>query len=271
MNLGGKDKSHLDSSGRLKSTLQVNRKGMTMTFSVMGLCEKTGKIGWARTTVSTRPTNKSFAPIGLNPYTNHGALIIPQAFWHPTMGYQVAKLLSAGHSFADLKPLLEEFDSNFSYRQLGILKVSGEVFVHTGKNTAPYSGHVIGKGFLVMANCMSSEKPIKAMAEAYEKSEGEDLDERLMLAIEAGRDAGGQADRQGNHLPELSAILRVYAKDPAEELDFRVDFDIAAVAKLRRLLMHLKPLGSYYRLMFEDPQKYIQEPRYPMEIFRKQI
>ena len=242
-----------------------------MTFTIMGLCEKTGKIGMVRTTVSTRPTNKIPFAIGLTPYTGDGTLIVPQAFWHPMLGYEVIKLLNAGHSFNELKSKLGEFDSNFSYRQLGILKTSGEIFVHTGGNAAPYASHVIGKGFLVIANCMAGEKPIKAMAEAYEKSEGQDLDKRLLRAIEAGRDAGGQVDRNGNHLPELFAMLRVYAKNPTEELDFRVDFDIAAVAKLRRLLTHLKPLIPYYRLMYENPQKYIQEPRYPMEIFKNQI
>ena len=78
-------------------------------------------------------------------------------------------------------------------------------------------------------------------------------------------------DRKGNHLPELFAMIRVFAKDPVVEIDLRVDFDVAAVAKLRRLLNNLKPFIPYYRLMFENPQKYIEEPRHPVELFKKQI
>jgi hypothetical protein len=99
------------------------------------------------------------------------------------------------------------------------------------------------------------------MKVTQDSGEDKDLDKPLMLAIIAGRDAGGQADKDGNHLPGISAILWVYAKNSAEEIDLRVDFNIAAVAKLRGLLTHLKPLNQYYRSVFENPQKYIEESR----------
>ena len=48
---------------------------------------------------------------------------------------------------------------------------------------------------------MVGERTVAAIVEAYENSRSEELAERLVRAIEAGRDAGGQ--HEGQHLAAL--------------------------------------------------------------------
>ncbi|MEE7493453.1 DUF1028 domain-containing protein [Methylobacterium oryzae] len=71
---------------------------------------------------------------------------------------------------------------------------------------------------------------IDAMAQAFEDSAAQDLDERLMRALEAGDAAGG--DRRGKQ----SAALKIVAGEDYPLLDLRVDEHAQPVAELRRVL-----------------------------------
>ena len=94
---------------------------------------------------------------------------------------------------------------------------------------------------------------VLAMAEAFQRSEGQDLAERLMRTLETGMAAGGQVFK-GQHLPEYASSLAVYdGKCPYPAVDLRVDFDLDAVRKLRRLLTHIT--GSRADKYFEVLRK----------------
>jgi uncharacterized Ntn-hydrolase superfamily protein len=68
------------------------------------------------------------------------------------------------------------------------------------------------------------------MESAFQGSAGCDLAERLMLALDAGQEAGG--DKRGRQ----SAALKVYAGEEYAVLDLRVDEHTHPVAELRRVL-----------------------------------
>ena len=80
------------------------------------------------------------------------------------------------------------------------------------------------------------------------------LEERLLLAIEAGRDAGGQAAADGAHLAERSAALIVQGEDIVEDLNLRVDAHDDAVTELRRVYAAYAPYLPYYALRARDPE-----------------
>jgi uncharacterized Ntn-hydrolase superfamily protein len=75
------------------------------------------------------------------------------------------------------------------------------------------------------------------------KSSDAPLEERLIIALEGGRDGGGQATN-GIHRPERSAWLRVVDRGDVPEIDLRVDLHTDTVAELRRLFTYLKQDGK---------------------------
>ena len=100
-----------------------------------------------------------------------------------------------------------------------------------------------------MGKYLANERVAKEMAEAFESSVDECLEERLMRAIEAGRDTGGQVKGLQN-----AAALKVCDWDVLPLVDLRVDWDDGdAVAELRRLLEMYKPLIPFYSLRLKDP------------------
>jgi uncharacterized Ntn-hydrolase superfamily protein len=79
--------------------------------------------------------------------------------------------------------------------------------------------------------------------------------ETKKYAIEAGRDAGGQAGPKGVHYAERSAVLRILNYACCPELDLRVDIHPDAVVELRRLFEIYEPCVPFNRLRAEDPAK----------------
>jgi uncharacterized Ntn-hydrolase superfamily protein len=85
------------------------------------------------------------------------------------------------------------------------------------------------------------------MAQAYRASEKEDLADRLVRALEAGRDAGGQV--AGQH----SAALLVVNKKSYAWVDLRADEHDEPIGELRRLYMLYVPLIPYYDTRPSNP------------------
>ena len=65
----------------------------------------------------------------------------------------------------------------------------------TGAKNLDWKGHIAQKHFVAMGNYLISERVVKDMAEAFQASADEVLEERLMRALEAGKAAGGREGR----------------------------------------------------------------------------
>jgi len=115
-------------------------------------------------------------------------------------------------------------------RQLGIVDHEGRVAAYTGERCIPWAGHLIGGGYVCLGNILEGEDVVKAMATAFERSGGDPLYERLMLALEGGEQAGG--DRRGRQ----AAGIEVLAEEEYALCDLRVDDHPDPVAELRRVL-----------------------------------
>ena len=81
----------------------------------------------------------------------------------------------------------------------------------------------------------------------------EDLDSRLLAALEAGREAGGCAGRRGS-MPARSAALVCWNLRDFNEIDLRVDLHLDAVGELRRLHDDTKPTIAYYDERGRNPR-----------------
>ncbi|MBB3084761.1 DUF1028 domain-containing protein [Geodermatophilus sabuli] len=119
-------------------------------------------------------------------------------------------------------------------RQVAVLDPAGRVAADTGRGSFPVSGHLLGDGMSVQGNMLASPEVLPAMARAFTAARG-DLPDRLLAALTAGQDAGG--DVRGRQ----SAALLVVSGSPATDeddgvrMDLRVDDSGAPVAQLRML------------------------------------
>jgi uncharacterized Ntn-hydrolase superfamily protein len=207
-----------------------------MTFSIIARCNRTGMFGIG---IATRPM-----AIGAKcPFlrASVGGLVV-QANGDPRLGPLGLRLLEMGYSAEKVLAEIASSDGaqNMTWRQMAVVDKDARTAVHTGSNNEPWAGHVLGKGFVALGNRLTSERTASAMGQAYEKSEGEELAERLVLALEAGRDAGGQV--AGQH----SAALLVVNKKSYAWVDLRADEHDEPIGELRRLYGLYIPLIPYY-------------------------
>ena len=218
-----------------------------MTFTAIGACPETGRLGIGIATYS-------LGVGGYCPFFERGvAALSTQAFANPALGPQAVAALRQTSDPERVLVQLAESDTGFDWRQVVIAAADGRIAAHTGPNTRPWSGHITGEGFAVFGNVLAGEATVQAMAAAWRERPGKDLPERLLAAIEAGRDAGGQAAPDGTHLPERSAALIVRGADIVEDIDLRVDLHDDAVGELRRLWDTYRIYLPYYALRARSP------------------
>tara|TARA_B100000989_G_C19531512_1_gene470234 strand:- start:6248 stop:6967 length:720 start_codon:yes stop_codon:yes gene_type:complete len=219
-----------------------------MTYTVIAKCEENGCLGVAIATYS-------IAVGGYCPFfLRNRAVLSTQAFANPALGPLAIEALSNGRSPTNTILELSASDPDFDYRQVGIIDQEGSVGMHTGAECRNWAGHEILKGAAIFGNVLASHKTIEAMVKTFEKSEGIEFGKRLILTLEAGRNAGGQASSDGLHLPERSAVLSIQTADIVQDIDLRVDFHNDAVTELRRVYEGYSPYIEYYMRRARDPK-----------------
>jgi uncharacterized Ntn-hydrolase superfamily protein len=211
------------------------------TFSLVGRCERTGMFGIA---IATSEMAVGSRCIHVAPSV--GA-IVTQASTNPRLGHLGLDLLRAGHSAPRVLEEIAASDQFVERRQLGCLDVSGLAAARTGSDNKPWAGHRVERNVVVAANMVAGAGVADAMLATFGKSLDLPLWERLLLALEAGKAAGGQPNG------EVSSGLFVVDREPYAMVDLRVDFHPSPVAELRRLADHYFPLVAYYNLRPRDP------------------
>lgn len=195
------------------------------TFSMVARCPKTKALGVCVSTAV--PAVGSIVP---HAEADVGA-IATQANTNIIYGTKGLKLLKMGFSpKTALEAMLKE-DSEKESRQVIIIDGLGRTAAFTGKETIDWKGHLIGKDYVVAGNMLVGSRVIEAMAQTFRSSEGE-LADRLMNALEAGQEEGG--DKRG----KTSAALLVVSKEQKGTrplLDLRVDEHPNPVKELRRI------------------------------------
>lgn len=219
-----------------------------MTFSMMGYCKRTRQFGTCSATWS--PATGSRTPAG----NGYRGVACVQAYADPALTLLAGRLLDQGLRAPAVVATLRSSDSFPEYRQIGVIDANGGVAVTTGQKNIAWAGHVQGEDHIAMANVVVGEKVVQAMAAAFSTDPALDLSERLLRAIEAGRDAGGQADGQ------RSSYLYVFSPNyEYPYVDLRVDVHPEPVGELRRVFDWQKKLIPYYAARGMDPRL----PRYP--------
>ena len=199
------------------------------TYSIVAYDESTGRLGVA-------VQSHWFSVGSLVPWAKAGVgAVATQSFVKVEYGPDGLQLMENGYSAEEALNLLLKNDNSKSVRQVAMIDVNGSVAAHTGENCIYAAGHKVGPNFSVQANLMEKETVWIAMANAFEKTEG-DLAEKMMSSLEAAENEGG--DLRGKQ----SASLLIVTGEPTGIewkdiiMDIRVDDHKEPLKELRRLI-----------------------------------
>ncbi len=161
--------------------------------------------------------------------------IATQAYANLAYRSQGLALLSTGVSAAGAVAGLTAADPQRAERQLGVVAATGDGATFTGDECHSWAGGVAGNGYAIQGNILVGPEVVQAMEAAWRAAAGP-LAERLMAALKAGDDAGG--DRRGRQSAALLVVERGqgYGGTSDVALDLRVDDHTAPVAELARLV-----------------------------------
>jgi uncharacterized Ntn-hydrolase superfamily protein len=213
------------------------------TYSIVARDPETGELGAA---VQSHWFSVGSTVIWAEPGV--GA-VATQSFVEPSYGPLGLQLMRTGKDAGQALRSLLASDEHEDVRQVGMIDANGNVASHTGDNAIAEFCNLTGDGFSVQANMMWKPTVCTAMAAAFEGASG-DLAERLMRALEAAQDEGG--DARGKQ----SAALLVVSGDIAEPawagrvFDLRIEDHKEPIREMRRLLT----MARAYRLMNEGDE-----------------
>lgn len=178
--------------------------------------------------------SKFFAVGAVVPQAQAGiGAIATQAWGNTQFKHMAMDMLQCMSSEEAMTELLKS-DSNYQYRQIGIVDMHGNAKAFTGDECSPWAGHIEGKYFAVQGNILSGEEVVKAMAYAFEHTEGT-LGQRLLGALEAGQEAGG--DSRGMQSAAMLVVSENggYSGFDDRMIDIRVDDSEEPIEELKRL------------------------------------
>jgi uncharacterized Ntn-hydrolase superfamily protein len=213
---------------------------LVATFSIVAFDPETQELGVA--------VQSKFPAVGsLVPWVKAGVgAIATQALANTRYGPDGLKLLQDGLAPEKVIDRLVAEDPRREHRQVGIVDAQGRVATFTGKECLTWAGGKQGQHFVVQGNILTGKEVADAMAEAFEKSEGE-LGTRLIDALEAGQQAGG--DRRGCQAAALYIARDGWGYQRLNDRyrDIRVDDHKEPIKELRRIY-------EIHKALFPQPQ-----------------
>lgn len=198
--------------------------GCLNTYSIVARCPRSSELGAA---VATAVPAVGAICLYLSPGV--GA-VSTQSWVNPYLATAILEHLNKGLSAEDAMQLVLQDDPAANLRQVGAIAPVGSPAVWTGDDCTQWCGHRCGADFTAQGNMLTGAEVVEAMANAFDDSRDQPLDERLMSALEAAQSAGG--DKRGRQ----SAALKVVGQEVYARVDLRVDEHPDPVAELRRIL-----------------------------------
>jgi len=182
-----------------------------MTFSITATEPETNKAGVAIASV--------FPAVGaVCPWVNEKGAISSQA-WDSGADYGEPALEMLRHGLSletTAETLISDRDGGIGTQFHGVTK-DGDTFTYTGEMCDEWAGHINGEKHTTAGNLLSGPDVVKSMSEAFNSAAGP-LEERLLSALEAGEQAGG--DKRGDN---WSAALLFHAPSSKLYHNLRVD------------------------------------------------
>ena len=225
-----------------------------MTFSIVGHCPRTDMAGVAITTSSICVGSRC-------PHVLAGAgAVTTQNVTDPSIGPEVLAYLAAGAPAEAALAAVMTDRPHSDYRQVAVVDLAGNVAhvtgahilgtnaVATGADMGADMGVGTGTGCVAAGNLLSSRDVPTAMVASFAAGADLHLADRLLTALQAGIDAGGEEG------PTHSAALLVAHRNSWPLVDLRVDWtEECPGLVLRRLWDAYEPQMEAYNLRALDP------------------
>ncbi|WP_162787139.1 DUF1028 domain-containing protein [Notoacmeibacter marinus] len=160
-----------------------------MTYSIIGRDRDRGEIGCA-----VQSKFPGVSSIVLHARGGVGA-VTTQGFADPCAAAKILDLIERGAKADEAVTIAVRDLDGVSERQFGVMAMHGEGVGHTGAAMDDWNGFaacIPGKECIVGGNALSGETVLTAMIEAFEATSELRLPDRLIAALRAGRDAGGE-------------------------------------------------------------------------------
>ncbi|HTZ78910.1 MAG TPA: DUF1028 domain-containing protein [Stellaceae bacterium] len=215
-----------------------------MTFSIAGLCPRSGEFGCALAT-------SSMAAGGRAPFVVPGfGVVLSQARSDPRLGLLGGRCLAAGRTASETLTQMLESTPHAAWRQLAVLDLAGRAEEYTGEKCVPAKGARIDRGVVVVGNGLANDAVIDAMLAGFQRQPEHPLADRLMSALRQGLDAGGEP------YPLRSAALEVARPGlPFAPIDLRVDCSETPIEDLERVWRLWAPMVDGYVQRALDPDR----------------
>jgi uncharacterized Ntn-hydrolase superfamily protein len=219
---------------------------LVSTFSIVGFDPENGDLG-----IAVQSKFPNVRPIV--PWAKAGVgAVATQSFANLDYGIKGLQLIENGATADEALQIILNNDEDRESRQVGIVDAYGNAATWTGSECSSWAGAIVGQSvesvgdeignksaiivgtnYTAQGNILVSKETIRAMAKAYENTEGE-LADKLMAALIAGGKAGG--DQRG----EQSAALLVVREDAGYDgMDNFIDISVydhqTPIAELNRL------------------------------------
>ncbi|MFS8113182.1 DUF1028 domain-containing protein [Rhizobium jaguaris] len=211
-----------------------------MTFSIAARCAETGMFGLAI-------SSSSPAVAARCSHTRAGAgVVASQNITDPSLGISGLEMLAMGATAEEALGRLVLSTPFAAYRQLAIVDAQGNVAGHSGERTLGIHALAKGTGCIAAGNLLANPDVPQRMIAAFEAANG-DLPSRLVQALAAGLEAGGEAG------PVRSAGLKVVRNVAWPIVDLRVDWHDQPIEALQGLWSVYEPQMEDYVKRALDP------------------
>lgn len=166
--------------------------------------------------------------------------VASQAYTNRSLRRHALDRLEAGGSPQEVVASLEDVDPAPEYRQVAVIDAAGRSAAHTGRMCTDHVAERLVDGTAVIGNLLASPDVVDAMMDAYRDGPApqtqRDLASRLLTALKAGEEAGG--DARGRQ--SAAVLVAQHATGPRglpmDDIDLRVDDHRRPLSELQRLL-----------------------------------
>lgn len=214
-----------------------------MTFSLVARCAKTGMFG-----VAIASSSPAVAARCAHARARVGA-VATQNVTDPRLGPLTLDLMQGGMSAPEAVAEMSRRAAFPEYRQVLAVDTRGASAIHSGTRALGLWAEAQARDVAAAGNLLADAAVPQAMLAAFATAEGH-LGDRLLAALRAGLDAGGEAG------PVHSAGLMVVDVQSWPLVDLRCDWsDDCPVAALARAWEVYRPQMEAYVLRALDPRQ----------------
>ncbi|PFA67378.1 fimbrial assembly protein FimA [Bacillus sp. AFS015802] len=199
-----------------------------MTYSIVGYDPEEKEWGIA--------VQSKFLGVGsVVPFAKVGVgAVATQSYANTSYGPHALQLMEEGKTAEEALEIITTDDPERPLRQVGLIDAWGNPATFTGEGCYDWAGGQTGKHFAAQGNILVDGQTVRAMAETFESTTGS-LAERLLEALDAGQDAGG--DSRGMQSAALLVVKEKggYGGFNDRYIDLRVDDHASPIKELKRI------------------------------------